>query len=243
MEWIYLSPHYDDVAFSCGGLVWEQTELEDDVSIWTICAGEPPPGPISMYARSLHERWGTGPEAVAVRRAEDKNSNRFMGATSRNFTIPDAIYRSSPTEAEALYTADADLFTELRREEDYLVGTLRNDIEQALPVECELVCPLALGGHVDHRLVRSAAEQLGKRLWYYADYPYTLDPDKDIPDHDRGIQSTLFPVSEAGLEIWQQAVAAHASQISTFWLDSNEMRDAIRAYWKLTKGIRLWHFH
>jgi hypothetical protein len=66
MEWIYLSPHFDDVAFSCGGLVWEQTELGDEVSIWTICAGEPPPGPVSKYAQSLHDRWKTGPSAVSV---------------------------------------------------------------------------------------------------------------------------------------------------------------------------------
>ena len=242
MDWIYLSPHFDDVAFSCGGMVCEQTELGDEVSIWTICAGEPPPGPVSKYAQSLHERWETGPNAVSARRVEDLNSSRLMGANSRNFSIPDAIYRRSPIEAEALYTADADLFKELRSGEDYLVEILRDDIAQALPAECELVCPLALGGHVDHRLVRAAAEKLGRRLWYYADYPYTLDPDQDIPDDDRGIQPNLFSVSEAGLEIWQQAVAAHASQISTFWSSSNEMRAAIRAFWEPTKGVRLWSF-
>lgn len=242
MEWIYLSPHFDDVAFSCGGLVWEQTELGDEVSIWTICAGVPPPGPISKYAQSLHNRWGTGPNAVSARRAEDLQSSRLLGASSRNFSIPDAIYRRSPVEVEALYTADADLFTELRSEEEYLVEILREDLAQALPDQSEVVCPLTLGGHVDHRLVRSAAEQLGRSLWYYADYPYTLDPDQDIPDNDRGIHAKLFPVSEAGLEIWQRAVAAHASQISTFWSSSNEMRAAIRAYWKPSEGIRLWSF-
>jgi LmbE family N-acetylglucosaminyl deacetylase len=240
MEWIYLSPHFDDVAFSCGGLIWEQTGLGERVSIWTICAGEPPPGSISEYAQSLHKRWETGPEAVAARRAEDLKSSRLMGASSRNFPIPDAIYRSSRVDGRSLYTADADLFTELNREEDYLVESLRIDLEQALPQECKLVCPLALGGHVDHRLTRSAAEKLGKQLWYYADYPYTVNPDEDV--HDRGINQDVFPVSEAGLKIWQDAVAAHNSQISTFWASSKEMREAIRAYWQPIKGVRLWHY-
>jgi len=242
MDWIYLSPHFDDVAFSCGGLVWEQTELGENVSIWTICAGEPPPEPISRYAESLHERWGTGPVAVAIRRIEDINSNRLMSASSLNFSIPDAIYRRSPLEADPFYTSDAELFTELREEEDQLVEILRDELEQALPQECDLVCPLALGGHVDHRLVRSAAEQLGRRLWYYADYPYTIEPDEDIHEDDRGIQQEVYPVSETGLKVWQQAVAAHSSQISTFWSSSTEMREAIRAYWEPIKGVRLWHF-
>ena len=64
MEWIYLSPHFDDIAYSCGGLVWEQVNSGQMVSIWTICAAYPPPGPLSSFASILHERWGTGREAI-----------------------------------------------------------------------------------------------------------------------------------------------------------------------------------
>jgi LmbE family N-acetylglucosaminyl deacetylase len=242
MEWIYLSPHFDDVAFSCGGLIWEQVEAGITVSIWTICAGEPPPGPISSYAQSLHERWGTGRDAVVVRRAEDLLSSQRMGARSCNFSIPDAIYRRSPLDDEYLYTSDPELFIELRQEEGHLVESLQDELNQALPQDFELVCPLALGGHVDHRLVRSAAERLGKRMWYYADYPYTVNPDEDLGEYDREMLHRLFPVSERGLTVWQQAVAAHSSQISTFWSGTDEMRNAIRAYWKPIKGTRLWYF-
>ena len=242
MNRIYLSPHFDDVAFSCGGLIWEQVEAGLKVSVWTICAGEPPPGPISSYAHSLHERWGTGQEAVAFRRAEDLLSSQRMGASSRNFSIPDAIYRRSPVDDEYLYTSDAELFIALRQEESHLVESLRDELKQALPHNFELVCPLALGGHVDHRLVRSAAEGLGVRMRYYADYPYTVNPEGDLDEQDLEMLPRLYPVSERGLTVWQQAVAAHYSQISTFWSDMDEMRDAIRAYWKPLKGTRLWYF-
>ena len=242
MEWIYLSPHFDDVAFSCGGLVWEQVKSGDEVSIWTICAGEPPPGPISRYAQSLHKRWETNREAVTVRRAEDWLSNRRMGATSRNYSIPDAIYRRSPVDDTPMYTSDPELFSELRMDEIHLVETLKNELTQALPQVCELVCPLALGGHVDHRLVRTAAEELGKRMWYYADYPYSVNPAQDLDESDREMVLRLFPISEMGLRVWQESVAAHSSQISTFWSNTDQMREAIRAYWEPIKGIRLWHF-
>ncbi len=242
MEWIYLSPDFDDVAFSCGGLVWEQVKSGDEVSIWTICAGEPPPGPISRYAQSLHKRWETNREAVTVRRAEDWLSNRRMGATSRNFSIPDAIYRLSSVDGTAMYTSDPELFSELRLDEIHLVETLTNELVQSLPQVCELVCPLALGSHVDHRLVRTAAEKLGKRMWYYADFPYSVNPEQDLGESDRGMGHKLFPVSETGLRVWEESVSAHSSQISTFWSNTDQMRDAIRAYWEPVKGIRLWQF-
>ena len=69
MEWIFISPHLDDIALSCGGLVWELAHAGDQVSIWTICAGEPPVAPLSPFAESLHDRWQTGAEATQRRRA------------------------------------------------------------------------------------------------------------------------------------------------------------------------------
>ncbi|MBN2499463.1 MAG: PIG-L family deacetylase, partial [Anaerolineales bacterium] len=57
LKLIYLSPHLDDVALSCGGLVWEQAQAGMAVEVWSVCAGDPPPGELSEYARSLHARW------------------------------------------------------------------------------------------------------------------------------------------------------------------------------------------
>jgi len=39
--WIFLSTHFDDVALSAGGMVWELTAGVTGVEIWTIAAGEP----------------------------------------------------------------------------------------------------------------------------------------------------------------------------------------------------------
>jgi LmbE family N-acetylglucosaminyl deacetylase len=71
MDWIYLSPHLDDVVLSCGGLVWEQARQGERVEIWTICAGDPPPIPLSSFAASLHERWQTNNKRQSSA-AEDK---------------------------------------------------------------------------------------------------------------------------------------------------------------------------
>lgn len=240
MEWIYLSPHFDDIAYSCGGLVWEQVNTGQRVSIWTICAGFPPPGPLSPFAGSLHERWGTGRKAVQQRREEDRRSSRLMGANTRYFSIPDAIYRPSPIDGRFMYTSDQDLFAELHPHEAQLVHTLRDELASALPPECKLVCPLTLGGHVDHRLVYSAVEGLHPQLWYYADYPYLVNLVQDQEEMYAGLNPTIFPVSEHGLQVWIDAVAAHASQLSTFWPTFEHMRSAIRSYWEPFEGVQLW---
>ena len=96
MSIIYLSPHLDDVALSCGGLIWEQTQSGDSVEIWTICAGDPPQDRLSPFAEELHQRWRVGHNAVDIRREEDIHSCRLLGAKYRHFEVPDAIYRIHP---------------------------------------------------------------------------------------------------------------------------------------------------
>ena len=241
MPWIYLSPHLDDAALSCGGWIWEQAQSAQAPLIWTICSADPPEAPLSDFAEALHRRWQSGRQATALRRAEDIHSCQIMGAGWRHFSLPDCIYRQGQTPGEYLYDSEAAIFGDLHPEEAELVERLGQDLRQAIR-EAELsspgepvrvVVPLSLGGHVDHRLTRVAAEQTGDALWYYADYPYILSQREHLADLlPAGWQPVQCAVSAAGLAAWQQAVAAHASQISTFWLDLEHMQSAIRDYWQ-----------
>src|SRR5512138_416649 len=97
MRWVYLSPHFDDAVLSCGGLISDQLKSGLAVEVWTVCAGSPDPGlPLSTFAQGLHNRWGTGLEAVAARRVEDEAAIHRLGACSRYWNLPDCIYRRLP---------------------------------------------------------------------------------------------------------------------------------------------------
>ena len=250
-SWIYLSPHLDDVALSCGGLLWEQAHTSLLVEIWTICAGEPPQGPISAFARPLEERWGSGSASVVQRRREDRLSCGYLGALSRHFAIPDCIYRRGSASGAFLYPSEESLFGPLHPEESDLVTGLSDFLGKAVrdcaTGEVNLVCPRALGGHVDHRLVRAAVERLerdwpGGTIWYYADYPYVLtDSTWKARLLEDGWGSQVFPISTSGVDAWLFSVAAHGSQISTFWGDLAEMETSIRDYFQTNGGVRLWH--
>ncbi|MBN1667304.1 MAG: PIG-L family deacetylase [Anaerolineales bacterium] len=236
MQWIYLSPHLDDVALSVGGIVWEQVRRGDRVAIWTICAGDPPPGPLSPFAASLHARWQVGREALAVRRAEDIHSCQALGADFRHFEVPDCIYRRSPLTGEHLYASEEALWVAVHPAEAALVDQISAWLGAAQRPDLQWVCPFSLGQHVDHRLTRLAAERAQLPLWFYADYPYILQAGAAWPPS--GLAATSWAVGAAGLLAWQQAVAAHSSQISTFWADLDEMRAAIADY--AAAGVQLW---
>lgn len=241
MNWVYLSPHYDDVVLSCGGLIWEQSQAGNTVSIWTICAGEPPTGGLSPFAESLHARWETSQTAVLRRREEDLVACELVGAGTKHLPIPDCIYRQSPISGAHLYTTEASLFDVVHPDEQGLIDELSIELKRTLPTEVELVCPYGIGGHVDHRLTRAAAERLRVPLWFYADYPYAEgNPKQPFDDgNDLGCERILFPVTQAGLDVWVQAVAAHASQISTFWSDLGSMQVAIYDYAQRAGGVQL----
>jgi len=241
VPWIYLSPHFDDVALSCGGLVWEQAQAGEMVSIWTVCAGEPPAGDFSPFVQELHARWELGENASAQRRVEDTNSCRRLGASYHYFSIPDCIYRRHPQMGEFMYASETALNGPLQPGDTQVIHSLQEVLMRSLQPDVVLVCPLGLGAHVDHQLTRLAAEGLGRELWYYADFPYLLQRKALVEQMEQeGWVSQVFPISLEGLEAWQDSVSAHASQISTFWVSDLAMRQAVADYLGWYKGLRLW---
>ncbi len=241
VPWIYLSPHFDDVALSCGGLVWEQTKSGEEISIWTVCASAPPDGDFSPFAQELHARWEVSQNAPAQRRIEDINSCHRLEASYRHFSIPDCIYRRHPQTGEFMYASNAALNGPLHPGDRQVVHTLQQALKQSLQPDIVLVCPLGLGAHVDHQLTRLAAEGLGYTLWYYADFPYLLRHKALVEQMEQeGWASQLFLISQEGLVAWQDSISAHGSQISTFWASDLAMRQAVTDYLNWYDGIRLW---
>ena len=283
--WVYLSPHLDDAALSCGGLIWEQAQAGAAVSVWTVCAGDPPAGALSAFAEELHERWQTGREAVQLRRDEDRAACAHMQAAWRHLPIPDGIYRRAGEEylrqstagqapesraqrventtGEAavplrpydqrpynqggerphVYPTWEEMIDLQRPPEADLAARLSEFLRHELPAAARVVCPLALGEHVDHRLVRAAAEKLGRRLLYYADYPYVMresNLEKLQALQEAGWKKRLTPISPDGFAAWLQAIAAHQSQISSFWADQVTMEVEMRQYMETMGGGALW---
>jgi LmbE family N-acetylglucosaminyl deacetylase len=239
MRWIYLSPHFDDAVLSCGGVIFEQSRQGIQTEIWTIFAGDPPPGPLSEFARQNHSLWGltSGVEPVALRAAEDEEAAGIVAAELVHFEIPDCIYRRTP-DGEYLYTES--VITPPHRADRRLPIRIRTALRSELRQDDLLVCPLGLGGHVDHGLVRQAAEALRRPLLYYADVPYILNNPQTLESTAGSLEKQLYPVSQAGLEAWLRGVAAYRSQVDSLYKGEGTLSEAIRSYWAGQGGIRLW---
>jgi LmbE family N-acetylglucosaminyl deacetylase len=239
MRWIYISPHFDDAVLSCGGLIWEQTHTGIPVEIWTICAGDPPAGPLSPFAQAMQDSWGTGTaeQTVALRRIEDQNASRRVGALAVHFPVPDCIYRRSQT-GSLLYPDG--IFGGPNPRDTAVIDEMVHLLSSRLNQSDTLVCPLTIGGHVDHINVRAAVERLGRPLWYYADIPYLFRSPEELVRSVEGLSARNFYISPDGLQAWHESIAAHKSQISALFEDDADMRQKIRNYAQQHEGLRLW---
>ncbi len=55
-DYIYISPHLDDVPLSCGGTIVQQKTQGLNILIVTVFAGDPEP-PFSPFVQAFHRAW------------------------------------------------------------------------------------------------------------------------------------------------------------------------------------------
>lgn len=239
---VYLSPHLDDVTLSCGGQIARQTSNGHSVLIVTVAAGEVASNGVSALGQQLHQYWQIGQEsAVAARRQEDVQACSILLADFVHLDVPDAIYRVHPFKKVPLYASIAALAGQLHPVEMPLITSVVRQL-QGLPPHRQLYVPLAVGNHVDHQLVRLAAEYcFSTQLCYYEDYPYAQVPELVNEKLQQGSwQCEVIPLSDTELTTKLMAVACFKSQISALFQNWDNASKLIKAYTNQTGGERIW---
>lgn len=241
---IVLSPHLDDAALSCGGLIFEHTQQGKTVLVVTFMAGHPPQKPFSEFAQQMHSRWELAAQIVQERRDEDKISNHILGADYYHCDIPDAIYRDDPNDGNYFYTSDETLFGHVAAGDSKQTIPQIRQILSDLPTYEQLLVPLTVGNHVDHQLVRTAVEQQTTHsLLYYEDYPYarTSGAVESVIANDRlNWEYQTVTLSEMALKSKGESIAAFKSQMSTFFNGRAHIDVEIQAYASKVGGERYW---
>jgi LmbE family N-acetylglucosaminyl deacetylase len=249
---VYLSPHLDDAALSCGGRIARQRLAGESVLVATICTAAPAPeGPFSELARAFHAAWGLSPaEVVAARLREDEAAMAALDADALWAGELDAIYRHplAYNSREALFSRPAP--------DDPLLPALHclmGGLRERLP-EAQFYAPLGVGHHVDHQLTCHAALALvGPRLALYDDFPYVARPGElERRRSSLGLQLRPQVLSlDGALARKRSAIAAYASQLAEL-AQSQLGRDvsadealatmdaAVAAYDRQVGGERVW---
>jgi LmbE family N-acetylglucosaminyl deacetylase len=247
---IYLSPHYDDAALSCGGSIHQQTQAGQRVLVITLCAAPPQPGqPLSPFAEEMHRAWGNPADVIATRQAEEKAALEILGADHLWLSFNDCIYRGQPQEGNWYYNNDRELFGSIHPDDlalsQHMTQTLTEQVE--VGIGTIIYAPLGVGHHVDHQLAHLAAWQLRQQGWtiaFYEDYPYA-DPASRFAargwDHytlaatlasqqEANLQPQLRFFFEENLQAKINSVRAYASQLPSLFGSEPEVENQLRRY-------------
>ncbi|NLF50948.1 MAG: PIG-L family deacetylase [Leptolinea sp.] len=237
-RWVFLSPHLDDAVYSCGGLIAYLSGNGIRVEIWTVFSEqEKDESRITDYARSLHKRWAAGDQPYIIRKEEDKAACQTTGAESLYLGFKDCIYRTIPVSGHPIVTSDAELFGTANPEEDPLVREISRVLIENMTEPSVWVCPLGLGNHIDHQIVRRAAEATRKLMLFYADLPYGLElPVQSIP----GLIQLSINLPQSAVQMWGKANLQYASQLSSFWKNAADMASQYSSFLERYKGMPLW---
>jgi LmbE family N-acetylglucosaminyl deacetylase len=241
---IFLSPHFDDVVYSCSGTLGVQVSAGLRPLVITVFGGAPTtPVEFSSLATDVHRKMGFRQDAraaVATRRSEDAAALDYLRADYLWLDYADAIYRGTPpyytSQVVGVDVHPGDLWID--RELAQNLVTLHERLPDAV-----WYAPLAIGRHVDHQIVCSAADrliQLGAEVKLYEDFPYVLDNgarEMRIKDFGSSLEPALVEMSEM-LPLRQEAAAMYASQTDLNFANKAAMFNAMETY---TYSIRPVH--
>jgi len=218
---VFLSPHYDDIPLSCGGIATRISRGGVAPEIALIFGDHPDPDQLlTGFAQELHEQWGLSSEQVIdARRAEESAASALIGAVDTYLPFHDAIYRGSR------YASDEELFGGTKDDETDMPFRIISELNlvQADRSSVRVYAPLAIGRHVDHQHAFQVGIRLtadGYDVWFYEDLPYALV----AGEADGRMSQIESPLASAGLvdvrEVWEtkiDAIMAYPSQLAVIF--------------------------
>lgn len=219
---IFLSPHYDDIALSCGGTAASLSSSGRTPEVALIFGDHPDPiSTMTSFAEQLHQQWGmSAAEVIEGRRREEQVASITLGTCDRFLPFRDAIYRGDR------YQSDDELFGAPKPDEDEIADKICDELQITSrdSDRTRIYAPLAIGSHVDHQHAYRAGLCLHKRsyeVWFYEDLPYGLKPEHvaDRADFLKLDQVEPGPVVNVSAE-WDRkidAIMAYPSQLEVIF--------------------------
>ncbi|MCP9236942.1 PIG-L family deacetylase [Lewinella sp. JB7] len=166
-----ISPHLDDVAFSCGGYLYDRARAGTRVRCLTVFTASVPEPTGFALACQLDKGLDPGVDYLQLRRAEDRNACRRLRVEPLHWDFPEAPHRGY-SSAPALF---AGILPDDRLDTTALDRRLRALLRQHQPTE--VLYPFGAGNHADHLQVIGAVGRIRPefpdiRYRQYYDMPY-----------------------------------------------------------------------
>lgn len=224
---LFISPHLDDAAFSCGGTF---AKLSDDGWQTILCTvfTESVANPKNFaLACQLDKNLSADVDYMKLRRAEDKAAAEILNAsTNLHLDFLEAPHRG--------YNSAAELFAGVKTGDEVwrTIAEKFKALDEFYRPEL-VFAPQGLGSHVDHlQTIRAATKVFPaeKTLWY-RDTPYAIRQPDAFPSDL--LSAELFPIfSEINARLSQKinACAAYASQINFQFGGFNQLKSTLEEF-------------
>ena len=218
-----LSPHLDDAAFSAGATLARLARRGWRVVVATVFTRTVPDP--RGFALACQTDKGLPPDAdyMAIRRAEDEIACAALGAEPCHLPFAEAPHRG--------YNDAPALFAGLRADD-----AVANEVAAALSglivthAPTLLLAPRAVGGHVDHVVVREALGTLRcPRTLLWTDWPYAGRADVSDPYREDDASARRLDVPVHDLPAKLAACAAYGSQLGFQFGSELGMRASVAA--------------
>lgn len=225
------SPHLDDALLSCGAFLSHAAGRVPVTVVTAFTEAGPPPHTVSAlrFLRTMGD--ADAARLYAARRAEDRAALGLLGARWRHLGLVDGLFRRRPARTRGTgprrggrARPGPHVYPTYRfhlcanRLSRYDSGTLARVAEavaRAAPPGGVLLAPMAVGGHADHLLVRTAAELSHRWVAYYSDFPYNQDHHADLAFLLRsGLESSVW---ERGLAGKTGLIRAYRTQVGALF--------------------------
>jgi len=183
---LVLSPHRDDAAFSIGCAIESWVRAGQEVTM------------INIFTESAYSPNSTVPctvESVGLVRAQEDRT--FASALAGPIRILDLNRLDAPLRNPSRYSSTIRCVGELPNEDESEALNLAGQLSQelaSLSTETFLLVPLALGNHVDHRVVHASAKLFASKVacfGFYEDLPYAGElSENELRDHIVSVERT-----------------------------------------------------
>jgi LmbE family N-acetylglucosaminyl deacetylase len=238
---LYLSPHLDDVPFSCAGLIAKQKAQSQRVVVVTYFTADSDTA-LSELARRFHTVWDRGPQPYRWRRDEDKAAMELLHVEFKHEGMLDAIYRLDKS-GKPLYPTMEALFGSVHSDDvttiEKIAASIRQSIETLKP--SFLYVPVGIARSVDHQVVILAAKRALKDhpvpLRLYEEFPYATGcfPKEQPTSVEEGLaQSGWSPASpeitRIDLAVRIAAACCYPSQLAEIFGDEQAMLKQLEEY-------------
>lgn len=203
-RYIFLSPHLDDAAFSCGALLHFLKSKHKNVTVINFFTKGGTLNTLSAKKFLKLSGYNNAQELFTQRENEDRQALEPLVTRIINLGFQDILWRQKNNLStlkqiigkfvpEFIHIYPTYRFHILGKsakpEDQLLVKEIKSALNRIIKTSSKtcLFAPLGTGGHIDHLLVRDIFPQANSSIIYYSELPYRLhsqEPNDFINQHN-----------------------------------------------------------